>query len=149
MNTIGQRIQALRKKRKIARKELATATGISYTALSDLETDRSKTTVFLHKIAQVLDANIEWIETGNGPVDSPSISRYGAPDPELLRDAIRVMLNSIEKNGRALETLADAELICFTYELVQRERALGTTTPKVNSMDNVIAFRRIVSKKRK
>lgn len=149
MNTIGQRIKALRKKRGITRKDLASATGISYSALSDLESNRSKNSVYLYKIANELKATIDWLETGNGPIDAPGVSQYGLPDPEILRDALRVMLRSIEKNDRTIETLADAELICFTYGLISRERLLGTGTSQTYSMDNVTIFRRILAKKTK
>lgn len=144
--TIGDRVKALREKRKIGRRELAIAINVSYTTLSDLECGRSKTTTYLHKIAKELKANIEWLETGSGPIDAPEISRYGAPDPEILKQVIRVMLRSIERRHLPLETVLDAEMICFTYDLVLREIELGAARNEEKPADNVIVFRRILSK---
>jgi len=67
--TIGQRIRQTRELRKMDRRELARRAGLSYTGLSDLELDRSKSTTKLHLIAQALSVDVMWLETGHGRRD--------------------------------------------------------------------------------
>lgn len=79
MLTIGDRIRYLRELRQMKQVELATECGLTQAALSNLETDptRKPSSPTLLKIADVLEANPEWILTGVGephawaPVTSP------------------------------------------------------------------------------
>ena len=67
MTTIGQRIRQEREDQGISRPALAAYAKIGATTLSDLELGRSKSTTALHKIAQRLGLNPNWLETGKGP----------------------------------------------------------------------------------
>lgn len=67
MTTIGDRVKAERKGKKWARKRLAQLTGLSETAISDLELGYSKRSLSLHKLADALQVNVHWLETGKGP----------------------------------------------------------------------------------
>ncbi|MBD9368835.1 helix-turn-helix transcriptional regulator [Xanthomonas sp. XNM01] len=67
METIGQRVRAEREARGDSRAKLATAAGISATALSDLELGYSQSSLSLHRIAAALGVRTTWLETGKGP----------------------------------------------------------------------------------
>lgn len=73
MTTIGDRIKKARSEGpsgKVSRKELASAAGIAYSTLADIENGYSTSTTVLHKIAKRLGTRVEWLETGRGPRDS-------------------------------------------------------------------------------
>lgn len=73
MTTIGDRIKRARSERasgKVSRKELASAAGIAYSTLADIENGYSTSTTVLHKIAKRLGTRVEWLETGKGPRES-------------------------------------------------------------------------------
>jgi phage repressor protein C with HTH and peptisase S24 domain len=66
MKTIGQRIRQEREAQGITRPVLAAYAKIGSTTLSDLELGRSRSTTALHKIAERLGLNPNWLETGKG-----------------------------------------------------------------------------------
>lgn len=145
MDTLGKRIKQRRNDLKMDRKDLAELVGMSYGALADIENGKANTTKYLSGLARHLRCNIDWLDTGEGPVDLQE-SRHGSPDPSILRDVIELMLTSIERSNRPIETIADADLICFTYDLLLRERSLGVKALPSKGVDNVVAFRRINAK---
>lgn len=73
LNTIGDRIRHAREhgpSGKVSRKDLATAAGIAYSTLADVENGLSNSTTALHRIAKRLRVRVEWLETGKGPVEA-------------------------------------------------------------------------------
>lgn len=76
---IGDRVRLVRESKtpkKWSRKQLAAMTGISETAISDLELGRSQRSLSLHKLADALGVTATWLETGKGPRDKAA----AAPD---------------------------------------------------------------------
>lgn len=79
MQTVGQRIRAMREAQGISRAQLAKAGGIGITTLSDLELDRSQSTTKLHRIAERLCVSAEWLATGRGDASvSHPVSRLNS-----------------------------------------------------------------------
>lgn len=66
METIGQRVRRLRVEKGLKSKDLAKLADLSPSALSDLERDRTKRTLSLHRLAAALDTNVTYLETGSG-----------------------------------------------------------------------------------
>lgn len=71
MSTLGRRVKDRRKELGIGRDELAKFSGMSYSALADIENDRQHSTTRLHKLAERLGVRASWLETGEGPRDVP------------------------------------------------------------------------------
>lgn len=88
MDTIGQRIRAVRTRQGISRKQLADYAGIAESTLSDLELDRSKATTKLHLIAERLGTNANWLQTGKGPRDGSQVSRF---DDATMTQAVELL----------------------------------------------------------
>lgn len=66
MTTIGQRVRSERDARGWSRSKLSKLTGISATAISDLELGLSKRSLSLHHLADALEVRVEWLESGKG-----------------------------------------------------------------------------------
>lgn len=115
MDTIGQRIRNMRRDLGISRKTLAKDVKIAYTTLSDLELGESKSTTALHRIAERLGVNANWLESGKGPreADTPGIqeeaAQYEQASPAELSAALALMAQALaESIPTAGGTLADA-----------------------------------------
>lgn len=65
MNT-GARIKQLRKSLGLTQKQLADKVGIKQPTVADLENGHSAGSAFLASIANVLNVNALWLETGKG-----------------------------------------------------------------------------------
>jgi transcriptional regulator with XRE-family HTH domain len=63
---IGQRIREEREAQGMKQGELATKAGIAQATLSELESGKNTSSVFLASIADVLGVNPRWLETGRG-----------------------------------------------------------------------------------
>jgi len=80
---IGERIRATRQERRITQEELATAVGVSRSAVAQWETGRSgQITGNLARIAQVLGVGVEFLMQG-GPSGIPEAS--SADEIAILR----------------------------------------------------------------
>ncbi|OOG61423.1 hypothetical protein B0E46_15705 [Rhodanobacter sp. B04] len=66
MNTIGDRIRERRLELGMSVEVLAKAVGLKPTTLYDLERGDSKSTTKLHRFADELGLNADWLETGKG-----------------------------------------------------------------------------------
>lgn len=66
MTSIGQRVRSVRDECGWSRAKLSRMTGISATAISDLELGLSKRSLSLHRLAEALSVRVEWLETGKG-----------------------------------------------------------------------------------
>lgn len=67
VETIGTRARKQRKRLGKTLAEIAKAAGISTGFLSDLEHDRSMGTTKLNALAEALELNIDYLESGTGP----------------------------------------------------------------------------------
>ena len=66
---MGNRIASRRNALKMTLSQVARASGLSPSAISDLEHGRQQTSTRLHHLARALAVNLEWLETGNGPIE--------------------------------------------------------------------------------
>ena len=101
---IGERIRVARQERRITQEELASAVGVSRSAVAQWETGRSgQVTGNLARIAQVLGVGVEFLMHGSGPRGLPEANsadeaamlrlyRDCAPEDRqlLLRTAVRL-----------------------------------------------------------
>ena len=71
----GSRIKQRRNLQKMTVRRLADAVGMSPGALSDLENDRHGGTQRLWKLADVLGVRVEWLQTGDGPIEPPAAEK--------------------------------------------------------------------------
>ena len=90
----GSRIKQRRKLQKMTVRRLAAAVGMSPGALSDLENDRHGGTQRLWKLADVLGVRVEWLQTGEGPIEPPAAEkpRLVYHDRRLSDDAHQLAL---------------------------------------------------------
>ncbi|WP_152427473.1 XRE family transcriptional regulator [Stenotrophomonas maltophilia] len=66
METIGDRVKKARKAANMSRHELAAASGVGYSTLSELERGGMRTSTKLRLIADALAVSQSWLETGQG-----------------------------------------------------------------------------------
>jgi transcriptional regulator with XRE-family HTH domain len=81
---IGERIRVARQERRITQEELASAVGVSRSAVAQWETGRSgQVTGNLARIAQVLGVGVEFLMHGSGPSGLPEA--HSADEAAMLR----------------------------------------------------------------
>lgn len=81
---IGERIRVARQERRITQEELASAVGVSRSAVAQWETGRSgQVTGNLARIAQVLGVGVEFLMHGSGPNALPEATT--ADEAAMLR----------------------------------------------------------------
>lgn len=91
MTTIGQRVRSEREARKWTRAALAELAGISPTALSDLELGYTQKGLSIHRIAEALDVNVAWLETGKGSKTSSAPSQSARFDDATMTQAVDLL----------------------------------------------------------
>lgn len=124
METIGKRIKALRKAQGIPMRELAQAVGVTTSAISELEQDRSKSTTVLHRIASHLGVSTEWLDTGTGPkyrVQEAPAGYQGPARPmfQIMADSVKVLREYLEIRDEPASWLADPALLQLAYQVVE------------------------------
>lgn len=67
METFGDRVREARKKRGMTQKQLASASGLSQTTISDIERGRNDSSADIVPLARALGVNAEWLADGRGP----------------------------------------------------------------------------------
>ena len=68
MDTIGKRLRALRKERKLSQVEVDAATGVERSHLSAIENGHGKPSLeSARALAQFFDVSLEWLIEGRGP----------------------------------------------------------------------------------
>ena len=72
MKTFSDRLRYARRERKLTQKELARACGLSQSAIASYENDHRHTSRSLRKLAAILRIEMEWLETGKGPMEPPA-----------------------------------------------------------------------------
>ena len=123
MDTIGNRISALRKKKGLKQEELAAALGVSGQAVSKWENDQTCPDIsLLPKLAQVLDVTVDLLLTGEEPQKGARI----AP-PEERKDIKDMMLRIVidSKGG-------DRVRVSIPMALVQVASEIGMDLPQVS-----------------
>lgn len=80
LDTVGKRVRWWREHRGVERKAFAKQCGMSPTALSDLELDRTKKGTNLHIIAARLRLNAHYLETGKGEPEA-EFAQDAPPEP--------------------------------------------------------------------
>lgn len=117
METVGKRVRRRREELGIQVKELARAAGIQPTALSELESGRSKTSKSLHRIATALGVSVEWLA---GDDAKPPVRRvYGPLDIGLLTECIAELESQLA--GLPLTPAKKAETIASCYEAESKQ----------------------------
>lgn len=69
----------------MSRAELSKLSGIPYSTIAEIENNEQKTSTKLHKIAAHLRARIEWLETGELPVEPVAGVREDPPRPAVTK----------------------------------------------------------------
>lgn len=64
MSTLGARLQLVRKERGLSQAALAKAVGSRQSSINDIESGRNKSSIYLVRIAQVLNVDPVWLELG-------------------------------------------------------------------------------------
>jgi phage repressor protein C with HTH and peptisase S24 domain len=67
--SIGHRIRQLREKAGLSQSDLAIKAGVSQGTISQLEKNPNQKTKHLVAIARALDASVDWLEKGTGPIE--------------------------------------------------------------------------------
>ena len=132
METIGDRVRAERETRKWSRRILAEKTGLSQTAISDLELGYSKKSLSLHRLASALGVRPEYLETGKGP-KAPS----GAIDE--WSDVVAYAQHAAAGDGSAPDEYAETDRLKFKAASLRKKglhaRKLAIFTARGDSME--------------
>lgn len=92
MNTIGDRVRHEREIQGISRKDFAKQTGIGYSTIAELERGGMKTSTQLRVMADALQVNLRWLETGKGPKAAPAQSSQSERLPdETMAQAVELL----------------------------------------------------------
>lgn len=67
METFGDRVREARKKRGMTQKQLAAASGLSQTTISDIERGRNASSADIVALARAVGVSAEWLADGRGP----------------------------------------------------------------------------------
>jgi transcriptional regulator with XRE-family HTH domain len=121
--TIGTRIRQARESGpagKVSRKDLASAAGIAYSTLADIENGYAASTTRLHHIAKRLKVSVEWLETGKGgmsetaPLPQSQSVRLNPVIVRVVAQALRETFH--EELGRVYSIEEHPELFAGLYE---------------------------------
>ena len=107
--TVGDRISALRKERKLSQSQLADFLGVSRQAVSKWEKGQSSPdTMNLIQLAEVLDTEVEYLATGRKPVYQP------AP----------IVVNLVEKTDKVIKKVVEKPVIKRVIRIKYRQNPL-------------------------
>ena len=68
MSSLGDRLKSAREDRGLSQAELSKAVGAQPSSINDIESGRVKTSTYLLKIANHLNVDPNWLETGSGSI---------------------------------------------------------------------------------
>ena len=107
--TVGDRISALRKERKLSQSQLADFLGVSRQVVSKWEKGQSSPdTMNLIQLAEVLDTEVEYLATGRKPVYQP------AP----------IVVNLVEKTDKVIKKVVEKPVIKRVIRIKYRQNPL-------------------------
>lgn len=72
MNTLAERVKFARERAGLTQQEVADLAGMKQPSYFKIETGKTKRTGFINKLANVLKVDSNWLETGNGSIDTHS-----------------------------------------------------------------------------
>lgn len=124
MESIGQRIRALRREKGIAVKALAQAVGVTPSAISELEHGRVKTSTVLHRIAAELGVSVAWLDTGTGAkyrVEQPAATYSTDTRPmfQIMADAVNLLREHLAIRDEPPSWVADPALLQLAYRVAE------------------------------
>ena len=104
MNTLGQRIIELRRKKNLSQTDLARMVGLSYAQIGRYETKGAQPPAeALKKIADALDTNVDFLIYGNSDEKAQSTLK----DTELLQQ-FKALSELDEKDKNTIKDIIDA-----------------------------------------
>lgn len=112
MTTIGDRLKAVRRQKRMTQPELAALIGLSVPSISSIEINRSSPNDTLLNIAQALEVDPNWLINGEGVTPDGvdlHISREIDSNRDPYRDfAIKKLEDEIERLWKLVEKLTGA-----------------------------------------
>lgn len=128
MDTLGNRISALRKKKGLKQEELAAALGVSGQAVSKWENDQTCPDIsLLPRLAQVLGVTVDHLLTGEEPHKEARI--VPAEERKDIKDMmLRIMVE--EKKGNTVR-------VSIPMALVQVAMDIGMELPQVSGNESM------------
>lgn len=119
--SIGKRIKERREALNIERATLARSVGIHYQTLAGLENEDQHSTTRLHRIAEELRCNVDWLESGRGPIE-PTAST--PTDTETLRREVVALGSEVETLRQIIAGLVGGMVTHRPIEAVAVARAI-------------------------
>jgi transcriptional regulator with XRE-family HTH domain len=136
MDDVGKRIREIRKARNMTQDQLAVATGLSKSFISEVENDsRNASSKNMVKIANALGASVEYLLRGVSAAAPAAVGTESAVNvpPQLALAAERLRLSFSE-----------------TLDLLQTQQSVvarrGTGAPKELTVDNWVDLHKTIKK---
>lgn len=118
--SVGDRLKAARKERKLTQTRLAEIAGLSQTTISDIERGRNTSSKELPMLAAALGVSSFWLATGRGARADSAPIRPTAPhrqiNTDLLIQAMRATTAYKQQVGGQLDDDEVLQLACRVYE---------------------------------
>lgn len=115
MKSIGDRVRAEREARGITREELAAYAGMAKTTLADLELGTSKSSTKLHKLAERLAVNPDWLETGRGVKEVGAASQPVGLDVAKLTSLLETVEAAVTQARKIVPARTKARIVAALY----------------------------------
>lgn len=96
METFGYRVRAARKTRGMTQTQLAAASGLSQTTISDIERGRNASSADIVALARALDVRAEWLADGRGPRSLSSFSDEANVAPAYAMKGRVPLISSVQ-----------------------------------------------------
>lgn len=101
--TLGARIKAARRKRRLTQEQLAAAAGITRTTVQNIEAGRTGTTHHIQEIADALDVNVEYLLDDDQPTVAQDdrgpeqvVIRVRTPRQKRFAERLRVLIEEMD-----------------------------------------------------
>lgn len=148
MNSIGERIKALRKEQKLTQVQLAQDIGLASSTISGIELGYQVNTTALHRVAERFGVSVRWLETGTGPkyrVEEQIAPQYAAsarPMFKTMADAVILLREYLEIRDEPASLLADPSLLQLAYQVVEEHNKPVTPDDMHSLTKRLAALRR-------
>lgn len=100
--TLGARIKAARRKRRLTQEQLAAAAGITRTTVQNIEAGRTGTTHHIQEIADALDVTVEYLLDDDQPTVAQDdrgpeqvVIRVRTPRQKRFAERLRVLIEEM------------------------------------------------------